>query len=85
MGCLLCNRNTAILLIAGLVLLFLPGALSYLGLALIALAYVMAFIPRRSCRVNYGNPVKSAGGSDDPPVGRVTGHAERAKTKKDSE
>jgi hypothetical protein len=53
MGCPLCNRKTAGLLIAGLVMLFLPGILSYVGMGLIALAYGMALLPGKTCSVDY--------------------------------
>ncbi len=51
----MCNRKTAILLMAGLAMLFLPGNLSYFGMALIALAYGLALMPGKSCRVDYNN------------------------------
>jgi len=54
MGCPLCNRKTAILMIIGLAILFLPGNISYLGFGFIILAYGLALFPGKTCSVDYG-------------------------------
>jgi len=52
MGCPMCDWKTALLLVAGLIVLLLPiGGFSNAGFALIGVAYVWAFWPKKSCDI----------------------------------